>query len=164
MLSLLSSIATLILFSFYFIGRIITTASVKKLWKDKIILKDLENCSYDIVDEIFDSRASCDSIFGLLVSVEGMRNISVFSVDIDYEKGLFHKKELLLNRSFLNIDQAIAIHVMPGDLFPTLLIEYTTFDYLKVQLEWRDNLRNGVYSELVQPRHTLKSILYYLLK
>ena len=51
-LSDLASWATLILFFFYFIGRIITICTVKKLWKDKVIFTDELNNQYGVVDEI----------------------------------------------------------------------------------------------------------------
>ena len=48
--------------------------------------------------------------------------------------------------------------------FKPIIIEYETIEYMKVKLEWIDNMKNGVYSELVTPKNTLKSVLYKLLK
>ncbi|NBI64964.1 hypothetical protein D3Z38_18460 [Clostridiales bacterium] len=93
-----------------------------------------------------------------------MRNITVYTVKAA-ENGLLTKKgEQVYTKDFLNVDQAIAINVVTGDLFPSLMIEYTSFDYMKICLQWRDNNKNGVYSEFVQPKHTIKSFLYYLLR
>ena len=71
---------------------------------------------------------------------------------------------LLYERDFLNINQAIRVNIETGEIIPTLIIEYETIEYMKVKLEWIDNMKNGVYSELVTPKNTLKSVLYKLLK
>lgn len=162
--SLAASIATLILFLLYFVGRIITVFAVKNIWKDKVVLNETSYSQYDIVDEVCSPDGYDSPIYGLLVSKEGIRNLKVFSVDDD-ENGLPCKKgKLFYSRSFLNLEQAIAIKVMTGDLFPTLFIEYDSIDYTHICIEWRDNLNNGVFSEMVVPKHTLKSIFYYLCK
>lgn len=157
----LASIATLILFLIYFLGRIITILTVKQLWKDKIIINADEYVNYDIVDEVLEDQWE-EPIYGLLVSKEGIRNLKVFDVKPDSDGIPCKKGNLIYKRSFLNIEQAIAFHVMTGDLFPTLFIEYDSLDFTHVTLEWRDNLKNGVFSELVIPKHTIRSILYYL--
>ena len=45
-----------------------------------------------------------------------------------------------------------------------MIIEYDTMEYMRVELEWIDNKKNGVYSELVVPKNTVKSVVYRLLK
>ena len=167
-LSDLASWATLILFFFYFIGRIITICTVKKLWKDKVIFTDELNNQYGVVDEIDKNGyawclASCPYCV-YLVSVEGMRNIKVYSTETDYDAGTTSKGKLLYERNFLNIDEAIKINVETGELTPTLIIEYDTMEYMRVELEWIDNKKNDVYSELVVPKNTIKSVVYRLLK
>ncbi len=165
MLSTISSIATLILFAIYFVGRTITILSVKSIWKDEVIFDPNHFDNFGIVEEIsLPTEDHSKTIIGLLVSKEGIRNLSVFEA-VCGEDGLRTKKgNCILKRPFLNIGEAVAFYVMTGDLFPTLIIEYTTFDYMKVRIEWRDNLKNGVFSELVHPRHTIESFLYYLCK
>ena len=49
-ISLFSSIATLILFVFYFIGRIITIISVKRVWKDKVIIDGIKNMNFEYIN------------------------------------------------------------------------------------------------------------------
>ena len=138
MLSTYSSIATLILFVIYFFGRVITILSVKKLWKDEVILDPARFGSFGIVDDIT-SSAYCgmeadDSTYGLLVSKEGIRNLSVFDVKHAEDGIPAGKGKCIFSRSFLNVNEAIAFHVAPGELFPTLIIEYTSFDFMKVQI------------------------------
>lgn len=162
MLGDIASFATLFLFLIYFIGRIVTIFSFKQLWKDKIMVNSEEYSSYDIVDEVAYQEQWEEPIWGILISEEGIRNLKVFDVKAD-KGGISHLKgNLIYERSFLNIGQAIAFRVMTGDSYPTLFIEYDRLDFTRVKIEWRDNLKNGVFSELVRPKHTIKSILYYL--
>ena len=114
---------------------------------------------YGVVEEVGNA---CNPVYGLLTTSSGIRDIRIYETEVD-ERGLPTKKgKQIFSHRFLNVRQAIAIKEMTGDLFPTLFIEYQTFDYMKVDLEWRDNLKSGVYSEFVVPHHTLKSFLYYL--
>lgn len=166
-----SAIATMILFSFYLAGRVITILSVSKIWKDKIVIGSEDYSKYDIIDEVDivdkekeDNLEKEDEIQGVIVSKEGIRNIKIYDVVPDEEGLMLQKGDLIYSKDFINIDQAIGIHVCTGDLFPTLIIEYITFDYMKVRIEWRDNLKSGVFGEFIRPRHTLKSFLYYFLR
>lgn len=162
-ISLFSSVATLILFVFYFIGRIITIVSVKRIWNDKVVLDEGNYEKYEVIDDVGVDENS-NVRYGILLSKGGIRDLKVFNVACDQDNLPTKKGELLYTNSFLNIDQAIAFCVETGDLFPTLIIEYTTFDYMKVRIEWRDNLKSGVFGEFIQPQHTLKSFCYYLFR
>ena len=51
-ISFLSSVATLILFVFYFIGRIITILSTKRIWKDKVIIGNSDYSEYEVIDDV----------------------------------------------------------------------------------------------------------------
>ena len=164
MLGDIASFATLFYFLFILlvIGRIVTIFSFKQLWKDRIMVNLEEYSSYDIVDEIVYREQWEEPIYGILLSKEGIRNLKVFDVKAD-KGGISHLKgNLIYKWPFLNIGQAIAFRVMTGDLYPTLFIEYDRLDFTHIKIEWRDNLKNGVYSELVTPKHTIKSVLYYL--
>lgn len=158
----LSAVATMILFLFYFVGRVVTIISIRKIWRDKVVVDLLDYSQYEIIDEVgFDLE---EDIHGVIISKEGIRDLKVFEV-VPNSDGLMTKKgRLIYSNQFINIDQSIAIRCCTGDLFPTLIIEYVSFDYMKVKIEWRDNLKSGVLSELVVPKHTVKSFLYYLLK
>lgn len=162
-LSLFSSVATLILFVFYFTGRILTIISVKRIWRDKIII-NTHNCKkYDIVDTVVVGEEANER-YGILLSKEGIRDLKVYNVVCNKDNLPTQKGSLLLDKPFVNVDHAVAFHVEPGELFPTLIIEYLTFDYMKVRIEWRDNLKTGVFSEFIQPKHTLRSFCYYFFR
>ena len=162
-ISLLGSLASIILFIVYFVGRGITIITVERLWKDKIYTGCMDYSSFSIVDsvDIKDHDFRQDTIQGVLVSKEGIRNLRVFSVKDDEHGIPVLKDELIYELDFLNIDEAVAFNIETGDLFPTLIIEYEAFDYMKVCIEWKDNLKSGVHSERIRPRHTVKSFLYY---
>lgn len=164
-ISNLATWATLILFLFYFIGRIITICTVKRLWRDKVVFEKAPGEGYGVVDEVGDETADRTARFcAYLVSMEGMRNIKIYSADLtNIEEGV-RKDKLIYQRSFLNINQAIKINVETGEIFPTLFIEYETMEFMRVSLEWRDNLKNGVFSEIIFPENTLRSVLYKLLR
>lgn len=163
-IGLYSSVATLILFVFYFVGRIFTIFTVKRLWKDKVLFSIDANKEFQIVDFVSASEKTDYAVRSVLISKEGIRNLKIFTVEADKNGLLTQKGKMIYKRGFLNIDEAIEINSEIGDLFPTLIIEYEAFDYMKVKLEWRDNLKNGVFSEMVIPKHTLRSFLYYLLR
>ena len=162
-ISFLSSVATLILFVFYFIGRIITILSTKRIWKDKVIIGNSDYSEYEVIDDVVLGEHD-GTRYGILISKEGIRNLKVYSIDYDVKKLKMQKRKQLYFNPFINIDQAVAFEVETGELFFTLMIEYTTFDYMKVVLEWRDNLKSGVFGEFVRPRHTIKSFCYYLFR
>lgn len=162
-ISLFSSITTLILFVFYFVGRIITIISVKRIWKDKVILGVSDYQNYEVIDDVVVDK-SMQQRYGILLSKEGIRNLRIYSVVPDRRGLSTQKGKRVYKNPFVNIDHAVAICMETGDLYPTLIIEYTTFDYMKVRLEWRDNLKSGVFGEFVKPKHTLRSFCYYLFR
>ena len=169
-LATIASVATLILFVFYIVGRIITIMVTDHIWKDKIVtLKDTQESPYDIVDEIYENYPPFETSYGinqysLLVSKEGIRNLKVFQAEMaDNSLGAKRGKQIF-HRVFLNIDQAIAIYVPLGEVVPYLFIEYTTYDYMRVQIAWIDNLKNGIFTEHIQPKHTIRSVIYQFLK
>ena len=162
-IALFSSIATLILFIFYFVGRVITIISVKRIWKDKVITGVRDYREYEVIDDIVVDENSNER-YGILLSKEGIRDLKVYDVVCDRDNLLIKKGKEVYTNSFINIDHAIAFCVETGELFPRLIIEYTTFDYMKVRIEWRDNLKSGVFGEFVKPKHTLKSFCYYLFR
>lgn len=160
--SFIASITTLILFALYITGRIITILNVKHLWKDKIIfIKSKDYSKYDIVEDFSLSPQEEAEYYGLLISKEGICNLKIYAPALDQDGIPSRKGDLIFKYPFLNIDQAIAISTMTGDLFPSLYLEYDRMDYMHVVIEWRDNLKNGVFSEIPVSKHTWKSFFYY---
>lgn len=159
MLGDIASIATLLLFVIYFIGRIITIIMVKPIWNDKIV--DCDSAT-DIVDEYKIDETGCKTA---LTTTNGIRNVKIYSVEFDPEEGvIYSSKKLLYEKEFLNVGQSIVIHADLSDCIPQIIVEYETIEYMKVTIHWVDNCKNGVMSEIPTMKHTLKSILYYLCK
>jgi len=168
MLENISSIATLTLFVIYFVGRIITIVSTRRIWKDRVefvygTMDTLDNYTrQNCVDQIYVDEFQKTLLYGVLTSVEGIRNISVYTAELDSNDVSVHKGRRIYHRDLLNPNQSLVFHVETGELRPTLFIEYTSFDYMKIEFGWQDNLKSGVFSECVEPKHTIKSFLYYL--
>ena len=162
----ISSAVTLTVFLMYVIGRIVTIFAVKPFVRDKVVqLPNEKQCyEYGIVED-YPEQFKGSQIYGLIVSKEGMRNIKIYDVDYGNPNHIIPKKgKIVFEKKFLNIDEAIAIWVEPGELVPRLYIEYESMDFLRVTIPWKDNLKNGVVSELIKPAHTWKSVLYLLLR
>lgn len=157
MLGDIASIATLVLFVFYFIGRIITIIIVKPIWSDKIVNYD---SATDIVEEYEIDNSGCKRA---LTATNGIRNLKIYAVEFDPKIGVvYSSKKLLYEKAFLNIGQSIAICADLPDCIPKIIIEYETLEYMKVSIDWVDNCKNGVVSEIPMLKHTFKSIIYYL--
>lgn len=163
-LSAAASFATLILFVIYFVGRIITIFAVKSIWKDKVLVDESRYKDYGVIEDVILEDCATDGIAGILVSSEGIRDLKIYTVECKHELLEYHKGKCIFSLNFLNINEAIAICVPLGDLYPTLIIEYLTADYMKVKVEWKDNLKSGVFSETIHPKHTVRSFLYFLFR
>ena len=79
----IASIATLLLFGVYFIGRIITILSIKPIWNDKIVYAE---DATDVVEEFkYD-----DSGYGMAITSSGLiRNMKIYEAVYDQRKGRF---------------------------------------------------------------------------
>ena len=171
MVGIISSIATLILFVIYFIGRIITIKMEKHIYYDKITFEAPEDVygKYDIIDEIntvnnSEGEATYQTVV-VLTSLQGIRDITVY--ELAYDNMMNEQKEhkkVIASQDFLNIGQSYAIRTIIPEIFPNYRIEYRTQDKRKVTFNITDNLKNGVLSEMVEIRHTLCSYIYYLFR
>lgn len=168
----MASIATLILFVIYFVGRTITVFMEKQICYDEIsFLSSREPDKYDIIEEVNtiawddDNWSAGNITMVVLTSKQGIRNIKVYEIAYDdnyneIEDGL---KEID-KCDFLNVGQSFAIITELPELIPKHRIVYYTQDFKKVTFNISDNLKSGVASEMLQAKHTLKSILYYLFR
>jgi len=161
-----AGIATLILFIIYFIGRIITIFSVRNIWRDEIVYKRgrLLSPTVNIVDNVGGSEE--DDLRGAyLISHEGIRNLKVYEVELlKNDNSLYKKGKIIYSRKFVNVNETVDICFEIGETIPTIIVEYLSSDYMRVTIEWVMNAKCGVASEYIQPKHTLKSFLYYLFR
>ncbi len=163
MLGTISSIATLILFVIYFVGRIITMFAVNSICYD--ILESATHTPSDnlkVVEEISLDNYNENAL--LLTSVNGIRDIKIYKMKYDKEYTEIIEKREEFYHSFLNIGHTLRIKVTLAECVPMYLLEFVTNDFKKVSLEMTDNLKNGIISEKIKSKHTIKSILYYLFR
>jgi hypothetical protein len=167
----ISAVATLILFVIYFVGRCIVIGIEKKVCYDEVAyISAKDSRCYNIVDQIDtvssngDDETNASIKLFVLTSRQGIRNIETFK--ICYDDGFKRIAKLLKVAScdFLNVGQSFAIKVFVPEIFPEYRIVFHTQDFKKVTLDISDNLKSGVVSEMLRPKHTFKSILYYLFK
>ena len=166
-ISLIASIATLILFIIYFIGRYWTIKATRWVCEEKITVlhENNEINEYNIVDG-FDLSYSHKELVPstiILTSVQGIYDFKIYECEYDLVKGIT-SKEVIHSVDFVNIGNSIEIIAYLPDDRPEYLIEFTTNDYRKVTKELVDNLKSGVISEFYTAEHTRKSIFYYLFK
>lgn len=102
-----------------------------RIRRNKVIIRENDYSQYEIVD-IVDSEENIEpTISGILLSREGMRDIRVYSVMADVDGLLTQTVNMIYTNKFLNIDETIAIATMTGNLFSSLIIEYTSFDFIE---------------------------------
>lgn len=167
-----ATMATLILFVIYFIGRIITVRMEKNMFYDEIVFTSsdcIENKRYDIIDEISTENLNNESseyeTIVIITSRQGIRNLKIEKMFYDDELNeIKSKRETVGECKFLNIGQSFAIRTFIPELIPRYRIEYETQDFRKVSFELLDNFKSGIISETVVVKHTLKSIIYYLFR
>ena len=164
MLGDFASIATLILFVIYFIGRIITIFRTKALYSDEVNIETvgLTQNHYDIVDSIELEENPYNSF--ILTSRQGIYRVKVYK--LKYDKGLNYigKKENVYEYPFLNIGQSLEFRLTIPDVLTKYELEYIASDFRKVSVRLIENAKNGVVSQSARVRHTFKSVLYYMFK
>ena len=161
-ISNIASIATLILFVFYFVGRIITIIRSKPLYSDKIyIRKNTEELSsFNIVDEI----SLEDSNFCYIIqSEEGMYSLKILKISY-CENMEEYGKRCIKEYHFLNQNQSVSIIADVPDVVVRYEIQYYTYDFRKVVFPLGSCGKNTVITEMVKPKHTVKSVLYCLFR
>lgn len=163
MLGDIASVATLILFVFYFAGRIITTLRTQSLYMDELIeeVPDFNRQNYNIIEDFILEEAGYNSI--ILTSKQGIYSLSIF--EINYDENLNRIGRTRVGGiDFVNIGCSVNIQLTIPELITTHEMEYYTHDFKKVTVELWSNLKNGVITESAKPKHTFKSWCYYLFK
>lgn len=156
----ISSIATLILFVMYFIGKFFIIKSNQNLIHDKIeaIYDESTSEKYKIVDS-YDVGGGEKLI---ITSLNGINYIKCYQLYYDNENNRIINKKLVFKHGFLNIGHSIEINTILVEGFPQYKIEYETSDFMIGEMYLQYNGRNGITSENVHIKHTFKSYIYYL--
>lgn len=160
----IGSIATLILFVIYFIGRIMTIFIVKKLYYDEIdlITIDTNRDNYNIVST-YTLTENAETSF-IITSRQGIFDLKIYKYLYDDE--VFEQKgvEHIYTHEFLNINESIELETFVSETISLFKVEYLTSDYKKVSFDIIDYTQAGIITQFVEPKLTLRSFLYYLFR
>lgn len=160
-----ASVATLILFIIYFIGRAITVHQERALYFDKLDIRRAQDRKYNSDDDAVEEWTLEENPYNVftLTSAQGIWNLKVYQYELDKEWNIIGEKKIR-DYPFLNVGQSIAFYLTLPEIMPKYRVEYITVDFKKVQFELRDNMKNGVLSEIATPKHTVKSVMYYMFR
>ena len=134
------------------------------IFQDEISIVGI-NCDiekYSIV-ETFEADEGASNSF-ILTSKDGIYNLTLYRLQWDYNNGRIKKRERITTYPFLNVGHSVEVRLIIPEVFITYEIKYYTPDYRKVKIPLAENLKSGVESEFVKPKHTCRSILYHLFK
>lgn len=159
-----SSVATLILFVIYFIGRAITIHQERGLYLDELAIGRASQTDHDRY-KVIETLKLVDNPYNVfyIISKQGIWNLKVYKYTFDNDINIVGEHKIK-EYKFINIDEAIKIELNVPEIIPQYRVEYTTVDYKKVKFELRDNMKNGVMSQIAEIQHTPMSIIYYFFR
>lgn len=166
MLSDIASIATLILFVIYFIGRVITIIieknikyeKIERYFSEKEIPKDLK-----IIDDFKCDEFSNDILI-IIPTTKSYNWVKIYECNYNEEKNILKKTKKIYNSERIYNDHALRINTIITCGIPNYILEFERCDYMKGELILQENGKNGIEEELLVFKHTFKSILYYLFR
>lgn len=154
-----SSLITLLLFVMYILGRIILIKKMEVTLLESLkVCRDNELDDVEVVEEFTLGENNSEVVY--LTSDEPMRYIKFYEYDFMNERNgtLLYQHGLLKNGYTIKINTYLTCGI------PNYLIEYQRFDYVKGRVLLGENGKNGLIIENLEIKHTLKSIIYYLIK
>ena len=163
----IASIATIILFIFYFIGRFIIIKKEKSGIYEQIDLytTNTENIfkKYKMVDEIVLDENPSE--YMIITPTEKMYNwIKIYKYKYKYNGNELVKEKCLWSKENLYKNHSIKIKTYVVEGIPKYIIKFERSDYMIGEIFVVHNGKNGIQEEMIKCKHTLKSILYYILK
>lgn len=158
-----SSIISLVLFIAYIAGRIFM---IKQM---KVTISEVINISYNneeqnlrVVEEYDLGDNNSEEIY--LSSSEVICWIKVYEYRYNEDKGIHEKGNLLKKYGLLKNGFAIKFNTYLPCGMPRYLVEYQRFDFILGEIVLSENGRSGILEEQISIKHTIKSIIYYLVK
>lgn len=158
-----SSIISLVLFIAYIAGR---SFMIKQM---KVIISESINVSYNnkeqnlrVVEEYNLGDNNSEEVY--LSSSEVIRWIKVYEYRYNEEKCIYEKGDLLIRHELLKNGLAIKFNTYLPCGIPKYLLEYQRFDFILGEILLAENGKNGILEEQLSIKHTIKSIIYYLVK
>ncbi|MGE4353320.1 MAG: hypothetical protein AB7D36_04455 [Oscillospiraceae bacterium] len=164
----IASVATLILFVFYFLGRIWTIQKAKALMLEEF---DLENINYG--EDLEDDRENYYDFGdgGEIISIRSKLPILWFHViAIKYDSKFRDRtprraKPVVNHHTLLRENEPIYLRMDIPDVLPVYKVRFQRFDYVVVSFDIGYNGRFGGMSPVnYHLSHTFKSFCYYLFK
>ncbi len=162
-IGLLSSIGTLILFVIYFIGRYITMFAVRNTYDDILTIesRDHRDDALQIVDCCVLNENYLSKMY--ITTTNGIHNLKIYEY-IHEDEFTITGKKLVYERKYINTGYTFEIDVTVPEIFITYCVEYELSDFRKVFFNIQYNMRNGVLTEMVEPKHTFRSFCYYMFR
>lgn len=164
----ISSVATLILFVFYFLGRIWIMLKTKNLMLEDFDVEDIDHCS-DVPEDrgiYYDINGG-----GEIVTIRSSQpilwlNVIPIKYNDDFEDITKKKdKPIVTHRNLIKRNESICLRIDICDGLPVYKVCFQRFDYIIVSFDIEYNGRNGGVSPTnYKMNHTCKSILYLLFK
>lgn len=165
MLGNIASIATLILFVIYFIGRIISLIIEKRVIYEKI---DIYIREEDIPKNLkISDEYKCEHAEEILIITPYEKSYNWLAIyeckyneknsNLEKVKEL-EKFEKIMNNTSIRVDTVLTCGI------PLYIIEFERSDFIKGILTLQSNGKNGVQEEMLEFHHTWKSVIYYLFR
>lgn len=162
----LASIATLILFVIYFIGRCITIFMEKQIKYEDIDIYDNEkdiNVNEKIVEE-FKCEDNNLNILIIKPTEKSFRWFRVYKNIYDDENDFIVERQKIYECKNIYNGNAIRIDTELAEIIPQYTIEFQRSDYMIGKVDLSGNWESGVQEELLRIRHTFTSVIYYLFR
>ena len=162
-IGLASSIISLVLFITYIIDRCFMINEMKVTISETFdLFYNDEERDFKVVEEYDIGDNNTEKIY--LKSSETLRWIKVYESEYNEKNNKFNKGRLLLNHNLLKRGFAVKLNTYLPCGIPSYIIEYQRYDFIIGELVLAENGKNGILEEQVSIKHTIKSILYYLVK
>lgn len=156
----LASVATLILFVMYFIGRSWSTFQIKNEVAEKLD-RDMKN-DFKVIDEFDIGENTEGKVY--LTATNTLRSVKIYESLFSDKKGKVTKGKLYMNCGCLRNGFTFQFNTYLVEGIPQYMLEYQSNDFTKGVLYFAENGKNGIVEELIYKKHTLRSVLYYLFK
>lgn len=166
MLGDLASIATLILFVIYFIGRFITIFIEKQIKYESIDIYDTEK-NIKENEKIVEEFKCDDKYFNILIikpTEKSFKWFRIYENIYDDKNNFVTKKEKIYECNNIYNGHAIRVDAELAETFPRYTIEFKRSDYMIGKLNLSGNFKNGVQEEFLKYNHTFMSVIYYLFR
>lgn len=159
LMGVISSIITVILFFTYIIGKVFLIKQMEMtIFESLDVSYNTEEKNYKITEVLELGELTNETIY--ITPSQPLRYLKIYNFDINK----FSKGKLIANIGPVNNGHTIQINTYLTEGIPNFVIEYQRFDFVLGKLDLVENGKNGVLSENLRNKHTLRSFFYYLVK